>query len=109
LAHALTIVSGKAAWPLASDRGRRCWFEVRFAKGALQSVVAFIEACGLTALVHPLTDADLADHTSLAHWIGQPLLLDLTALNLPAMNQASGVFENGCLTDRVHGWSLVRY
>lgn len=93
LAHALTIVSGRAVWPLASDRGRRCWLEVHFTKGALQSVVALIEASGLTALAHPLTDDDLADHTSLAHWIGQPLLLNLTTLDPPRMNQRIGRFS----------------
>jgi hypothetical protein len=36
------------------------------------------QGSGLTALVHPLTDDDLADHTSLALWIGGPLPLDKT-------------------------------
>jgi DOPA 4,5-dioxygenase len=37
-------------------------------------------------LVHPLTD-DLADHTSLAQWIGEPLELDVTTLDPPGRNQ----------------------
>jgi DOPA 4,5-dioxygenase len=37
--------------------------------------------------VHPLTDDDLADHTTLARWIGAPLELDLGVLDPPGMNQ----------------------
>ena len=62
-------------------------FEVHFLKGALPSVVRLIRTSGLTALVHPLTDDNLADHTSLAEWIGEPLPLDLSVLDPPGMNQ----------------------
>ena len=62
-------------------------YEIHFRESSLSSVVAAIEESGLRALVHPLTDDDLADHTSLAHWIGQPIDLDLTVLDLPGMNQ----------------------
>lgn len=62
-------------------------YEVHFREDALPSVVAAIEASGLRALVHPLTDDDLADHTSLAHWIGEPLELDVTTLDPPGINQ----------------------
>ena len=62
-------------------------YEVHFREPALAGVVAAIEASGLRALVHPLTDDDLADHTSLGHWIGEPLELDLTVLDPPGMNQ----------------------
>jgi aromatic ring-cleaving dioxygenase len=62
-------------------------YEIHFLKGALSGVLPMIEASGLRALVHPLTDDDLADHTSLAHWIGAPLDLDLTTLDPPGMNQ----------------------
>jgi aromatic ring-cleaving dioxygenase len=62
-------------------------YEVHFLSGALSGVIPMIEAAGLRALVHPLTDDDLADHTSLAHWIGAPLDLDLTTLDPPGMNQ----------------------
>ena len=48
---------------------------------------AVIAATGLRALVHPLTDDDLADHTSLAHWIGEPIALDVTVLDPPGVNQ----------------------
>ncbi len=48
-------------------------FEIHFLGEGLPSVLSLIEASGLTALVHPLTDDDLADHTTLAYWIGDPL------------------------------------
>ncbi len=51
------------------------------------AVAEAIEATGLRALVHPLTDDDLADHTSLAHWIGAPVELDVTVLDPPGVNQ----------------------
>ena len=62
-------------------------YEIHFLESSLSSVVTAIEESGLRALVHPLTDDDLADHTSLAHWIGQPIDLDLTVLDPPGMNQ----------------------
>ena len=62
-------------------------FEVHFLKDQLPRVLQMLETSGLTALVHPLTDDDLADHTSLAHWIGSPLPLDLSTLDAPGMNQ----------------------
>lgn len=62
-------------------------FEVHFLGAFLPSVVAAIEATGLRALVHPLTPDDLADHTTLAQWIGEPLDLDLSVLDLPGENK----------------------
>jgi aromatic ring-cleaving dioxygenase len=62
-------------------------YEIHFRERALAEVVALIEASGLRALVHPLTDDDTADHTSLAHWIGAPLELDATVLDPPGHNQ----------------------
>ena len=62
-------------------------FEVHFFKGALPMIVPLIKATGLTALVHPLTDDDVADHTSLATWIGKPLALDQSVLDPPGANQ----------------------
>ena len=62
-------------------------YEVHFLKRWLADVVSEIEASGLRALVHPLTDDDLADHTTLGHWIGDPLDLDLTVLDPPGQNQ----------------------
>jgi len=62
-------------------------YEVHFLAGSRDEVVAAIEASGLRALVHPLTDDDLADHTSLAHWIGEPFELDVGTLDPPGENQ----------------------
>jgi DOPA 4,5-dioxygenase len=69
-------------------------FEVHFRECALAAVVSVIEASGLRALVHPLTDDDLADHTRLGQWIGEPLELDLTTLDPPGMNQGVARFGN---------------
>jgi aromatic ring-cleaving dioxygenase len=68
-------------------------FEVHFREDLLQQVLALIKESGLTALVHPLTDDDLADHTSLGQWIGgEPLPLDLSVLDPPGMNQGVARF-----------------
>ena len=67
-------------------------FEIHFLADALPAVVELIQGSGLTALVHPLTDDDLADHTSLGTWIGEPLPLDLSVLDPPGMNQGVGRF-----------------
>ena len=64
-------------------------FEVHFRKTSLADVQRMISASGLRALVHPLTDDDLADHTSLGEWLGgEPLDLDLTTLDPPGMNKS---------------------
>jgi len=62
-------------------------YEVHFRASSVAAVVKTIETAGLRALVHPLTDDDLADHTSLARWIGEPLDLDLTVLDPPGENK----------------------
>ena len=62
-------------------------FEIHFREANVPVVVAAIEATGLTALVHPLTHDDLADHTAHARWLGEPIALDLTALDPPGMNR----------------------
>lgn len=62
-------------------------FEIHFLERALPVVLPLIKASGLRALVHPLTDDDLADHTSLATWIGPPLELDLSVMDPPGQNQ----------------------
>lgn len=67
-------------------------YEVHFLADHRGFVVAAIEATGLRALVHPLTDDDLADHTSLAHWIGAPIELDVTVLDPPGVNQGIARF-----------------
>ena len=62
-------------------------FEIHFVHSAEAEVRAVIAASGLTALAHPLTADDVADHTSLAHWLGEPLPLDLAVLDPPGINQ----------------------
>ena len=67
-------------------------FEVHFREDALDHVRAVIRASGLVALMHPLTLDDLADHTSLGQWIGDPITLDLTVLDPPGVNQGIARF-----------------
>jgi aromatic ring-cleaving dioxygenase len=67
-------------------------FEIHFTQEGAPMIRALIEGSGLTALIHPLTDDDLADHTTLAQWIGQPLELDLTTLDPPGRNQGIARF-----------------
>ena len=67
-------------------------FEVHFLESGQSEVVAAIEAANVRALVHPLTDDDLADHTNLAHWIGEPVELDVTTLDPPGRNQGVARF-----------------
>jgi DOPA 4,5-dioxygenase len=62
-------------------------FEAHFLRQSLDTVIAKIRGSGLRALVHPLTDDDMADHTSLATLLGEPVKLDLTTLDPPGMNQ----------------------
>ena len=62
-------------------------YEVHFLETSRDEVVAAITASGLRALVHPLTDDDLADHTTLARWIGEPVELDVSVLDPPGHNQ----------------------
>ena len=62
-------------------------FEVHFLMPALSEVRRLLSAGGLTVLVHPLTQDDLADHTTLAQWIGEPLTLDESVLDRPGRNQ----------------------
>jgi DOPA 4,5-dioxygenase len=67
-------------------------YEIHFLEGSLAGVMAAIEASGLRALVHPLTDDDIADHTDLGRWIGEPVRLDLTVLDPPGRNQGVARF-----------------
>ena len=67
-------------------------YEVHFLEGSRTAVIEAIKASGLRALVHPLTDDDLADHTSLGHWIGEPLNLDVSTLDPPGRNQGIARF-----------------
>lgn len=67
-------------------------FEIHFLASALAEITPILKASGLTCLVHPLTDDDLADHTTLAEWIGAPLPLDETVLDPPGQNQGLARF-----------------
>lgn len=67
-------------------------FEIHFTADALPVVRAFLRASGLRALIHPLTDDDLADHTRLAEWIGTPVDLDLDTLDPPGHNKGVARF-----------------
>lgn len=62
-------------------------FEIHFDAPVRGAVERVLVASGLTALIHPLTDDDLADHTTLGHWIGTPIALDLSVLDPPGLNQ----------------------
>ena len=62
-------------------------YEIHFLEASLAAIMEAIELAGLRALVHPLTDDDLADHTTLGRWIGEPLELDLTVLDPSGLNQ----------------------
>lgn len=68
-------------------------YEVHFLRSSRDKVVETIREFGLRALVHPLTNDDLADHTTLGEWIGgEPLDLDLTTLDPPGINQGIARF-----------------
>jgi aromatic ring-cleaving dioxygenase len=67
-------------------------YEIHFPRRSLAGIVSAIEASGLRALVHPLTDDDMADHTILAQWIGEPVDLDLGVLDPPGLNQGVARF-----------------
>ena len=67
-------------------------YEVHFLEASLAGVVSEIRASGLRALVHPLTDDDLADHVTSGQWIGKRLDLDLTVLDPPGRNQGVARF-----------------
>lgn len=67
-------------------------FEIHFLGRALPAMTALIRQSGLRALVHPLTNDDLADHTTLATWIGEPLALDESVLDPPGRNQGVARF-----------------
>ena len=67
-------------------------FEAHFLARSLSGVLAAIESSGLRALVHPLTQDDLADHTTHGQWIGEPLELDTSVLDPPGINQGVARF-----------------
>lgn len=67
-------------------------FEIQFYESAVPRITSILEPTGLTSLIHPLTDDDLADHTTLAQWLGAPLPLDESVLDPPGQNQGLARF-----------------
>lgn len=67
-------------------------YEIHFRAAALPELVPILAASALRVLVHPLTDDDLADHTTHARWLGEPVDLDVTTLDPPGVNQGLGRF-----------------
>lgn len=67
-------------------------FEIQFFASAVPAMTRILEKTGLTALIHPLTDDDLADHTTLAVWLGEPIPLDESVLDPPGQNQGFARF-----------------
>jgi DOPA 4,5-dioxygenase len=67
-------------------------FEIQFFASAVPDITRILQASGLRALIHPLTDDDLADHTTLAIWLGEPLPLDESVLDPPGQNQGIARF-----------------
>ena len=67
-------------------------FEVHYTADFVAMIEGIIRETGLTALVHPLTHDDLADHTHLGRWLGTPIDLDLTVLDPPGINQGLARF-----------------
>lgn len=62
-------------------------FEIHFHAAALSRVRPVLAESGLRVLIHPVTLDDLADHTTLAEWLGEPLALDASVLDPPGINQ----------------------
>ena len=67
-------------------------FEIHFFAAALPEIRKVLKASRLTVLIHPLTDDDVADHTTLAQWLGEPLPLDESVLDPPGHNQGIARF-----------------
>ena len=67
-------------------------FEIQFYEHAVPRITEILAATGLTSLIHPLTDDDLADHTTLAQWLGEPIPLDHSVLDPPGHNQGFARF-----------------
>lgn len=57
-------------------------YQIAFGAAQFGALVPFLtlNRAGLTVLVHPETGDDLADHTEHALWMGELLVLDLSAL-----------------------------
>jgi aromatic ring-cleaving dioxygenase len=66
--------------------------EIHFLKKTREAIIATIIPTGLRALVHPLTHDDLADHTTLGYWIGEPVELELSVLDPAGQNKGVARF-----------------
>jgi aromatic ring-cleaving dioxygenase len=63
-------------------------FEIHCHQAYLSTLLPMLEASPLVSVVHPVTDDDLADHTTLAQWIHGSVELDLSVLDPPGQNKA---------------------
>lgn len=63
-------------------------FEVHCYQRYLGKLLPILEQSPLVSVVHPVTDDDLADHTTHAQWIHGTVELDLSVLDPPGQNKA---------------------
>jgi aromatic ring-cleaving dioxygenase len=63
-------------------------FEIHCYRSYLPKLLPMLERSPLISVVHPVTDDDLADHTTLAQWIHGKVELDLSVLDPPGQNKA---------------------
>lgn len=58
-------------------------FEIHVPAAKIDSIVPVIDKkrSGLSVLIHPVQDDELAAHTVFARWLGEKLKLDLSQLN----------------------------
>jgi len=61
----------------------RPMFEIHVPAAKIDSIVPIIDKkrSGLSVLIHPVQDDELAAHTVFARWLGEKLKLDLSKLN----------------------------
>jgi DOPA 4,5-dioxygenase len=67
-------------------------FEAHFHARDLAVVEPVLVEADLRTLIHPLTQDDLADHTTLGRWLGAQVELDLSVLDPPGHNQGLARF-----------------
>ena len=63
-------------------------FEIHCYQDYLPTLRPLLEHSPLISVIHPVTDDDLADHTTLAQWIHGTVELDLSVLDPPGQNKA---------------------
>ncbi|SJL82449.1 DOPA 4,5-dioxygenase family protein [Vibrio palustris] len=56
--------------------------QIKFSTKVFDDIIPWLEENrnGLTIFVHGLTGDDLADHTTYAYWLGDPVAIDLSGL-----------------------------